>query len=211
MKISASFLTIQEPIKENIETLVKTDIDYLHLDIMDGKFVPNKTWTVEEIEKFISFDKPLDIHLMVEDVYSYIDEFSRLKPMYLTFHYEVEHDIMEVVNYIKKKGSKVGVSIKPMTSIESIYPILPFIDLLLIMSVEPGKGGQSFQLEATDRIEKLYAYRKDHGLSFQIEVDGGINKDTLPLIEKADIAVVGSYITNGDYEDRVRTLKDMIG
>lgn len=209
MKISASFLTIQEPIKENIEKLVQTDIDYLHLDIMDGKFVPNTTWNIEEIKKFISLKKTLDIHLMVEDVYTYIDEFSKLNPTYLTFHYEVEHDIMEMVNYVRKKGSKVGVSIKPATPIESIYPILPFIDLVLVMSVEPGKGGQLFQKEAIDRIEKLYTYRKEHSLSFQIEVDGGINKDTLSLVDKADIVVVGSYITNGDYKDRVSILKKM--
>lgn len=210
MKISASFLTIQEPIKENIEKLVQTDIDYLHLDIMDGKFVPNKTWNAEEIKSFISLKKPLDIHLMVEDVYTYIDEFSKLNPTYLTFHYEVEHDIMEVVNYVRKKGSKVGVSIKPATPIESIYPILPFIDLVLVMSVEPGKGGQSFQKEAIDRIEKLYTYRKDHHLSFQIEVDGGINKETLSLVNHADIIVVGSYITNGDYKDKVSTLREIM-
>jgi len=210
MKISASFLSIEEPIKENIQKLTETTIDYLHLDIMDGKFVPNKTWSVEEIQKFISLKKPLDIHLMVEDVYSYIDNFSKLKPTYLTFHYEVEHDIMEVVQYIRQKGSKVGISIKPQTSVENLYPILPFVDVVLVMSVEPGKGGQTFQKEAVDKIEQLYSYREEHQLSFQIEVDGGINRDTLPFVNKADIVVIGSYITNGNYEEQVNIIRCII-
>lgn len=207
MKISASFLAIQSPMKKNIEALVKTDIDYLHLDIMDGKFVPNKTWSVEEIGKFISFDKPFDIHLMVEDVYSYIESFSKLKPSYLTFHYEIEHDIMDVIRKVKEKGSKVGISIKPMTQVESIYPYLPFVDLVLVMSVTPGQGGQTFQKESIQKIDQLYSYREKNQLSFQIEVDGGINNETISLISKVDIAVVGSYITSGDYEERVNTIR----
>lgn len=210
MKISASFLTIHEPIKENIEKLVQTDIDYLHLDIMDGKFVPNKTWSKNEVEKFIPTTKPLDIHLMVEDVYSYIDQFSQLKPLYLTFHYEIENDIMELVNYVKQKRIKVGVSIKPVTPIEKIYHILPFIDLVLVMSVEPGKGGQAFQNETINKIQQLYTYREKYNLSYQIEVDGGINNDTIKKIKKADIAVVGSYITKGNYEKQVDALKQVL-
>lgn len=210
MKIAASFLSIQDNMKENIEKLTNTNIDYLHVDIMDGVFVPNKTWNIEEIKKIISLKKPLDVHLMVQDVYKYIDQFSQLKPSFLTFHYEIEHDIMDVVAYIKKLGIPVGISIKPNTRVESIYPFLPFIDLVLIMSVEPGRGGQTFQEQSIDKIEKLSIFREKNHLSYVIEVDGGINDCTIPFVSKADIAVVGSYITNGNYEERISSLKNKV-
>lgn len=210
MKISASFLSIQEPIKENINKLTKTAIDYLHLDIMDGIFVKNKTWDMDEIKDIINDNKPFDIHLMVKDVYAYIDAFKLLKPAFLTFHYEIEHDIMEVIRYVKNLGISVGLSIKPNTDIQEIIPFLPFIDLVLVMSVEPGEGGQSFLEQSVNKIEKLADYRDSHQLAFQIEVDGGINQDTITKIKQADIAVVGSYITNGNYEERIATLKSKI-
>ncbi len=206
MKISASFLSIKDNLKENIAKLTKTDIDYLHLDIMDGRFVVNKTWDIEQIKNLINHNKPLDVHLMVDDVYKYIDQFQTLKPDYITFHYETNYDIMKVIEYIKQYGIKVGLSIKPKTTVEQIKPFLPYIDLVLVMSVEPGTGGQSFLLSAVDKINKL----KEIGDHFLIEVDGGINIDTIDLVKNADIIVVGSYITNGDYEERIKNIKEKI-
>lgn len=206
MKISASFLSIKDNLKENIAKLTKTDIDYLHLDIMDGRFVVNKTWDIEQIKNLIDHSKPLDVHLMVDDVYKYIDQFQTLKPDYITFHYETNYDIMKVIEYIKQYGIKVGLSIKPKTTVEQIKPFLPYIDLVLVMSVEPGTGGQSFLLSAVDKINKL----KEIGDHFLIEVDGGINIDTIDLVKNADIIVVGSYITNGDYEERIKNIKEKI-
>ncbi len=206
MKISASFLSIKDNLKENINYLTKCDIDYLHLDIMDGIFVKNKTWDILEIKNLINYNKPLDVHLMVSDVYKYIDEYQELKPEFITFHYEVDLDIMEVINYIKKYNIKVGLAIKPNTKINEIIPYLPFIDLILVMSVEPGEGGQQFIIDSINKIKELKELKGD----FLIEIDGGINIDTVSLISDVDIAVVGSYITSGNYEEKIKSIKEKI-
>lgn len=206
MKISASFLSIRQDLKTNIQRLCHTDIDYLHLDIMDGQFVLNKTWCKEELEPILDDTKPLDIHLMVEDVYAYIDEFASFHPVYLTFHYETL-DVLEKIAYIHSKGCLAGVSIKPQTDVTLLQPYLPFLDLVLVMSVEPGYGGQSFLENSVSKIEWLYQMRKENGYSYVIEVDGGINDKTISKVAKADIAVVGSFITNGNYEENVQKLK----
>lgn len=199
MKISASFLTIDNI--DNVNKLVDCDIDYLHLDIMDGIFVNNKNEAINITNK-----KPLDVHLMVNDVYKYIDIYKNLNPLFITFHYEAVTDILEVVNYIKKFNIKVGLSIKPSTKVEEIIPYLPYLDLVLVMSVEPGQGGQSFIMDTVDKIKKL----KELKGNYLIEVDGGINDNTINLVNDADIIVVGSYITSGDYEERIRNLKEKI-
>ena len=206
MKISASFLSIKDNLKENIARLTQTDIDYLHLDIMDGSFVLNKTWDIEQIKGIINYNKPLDIHLMVDDVYKYIDQFQVLNPIYITFHYEINYDIMKVIEYIRQYGIKVGLSIKPETDVEKILPYLPYVDLVLVMSVDPGAGGQTFIASTIDKIKKLKEIKGD----FLIEVDGGINGDTIKLIKDVDVIVVGSYITNGNYEERIKNIKEKI-
>ncbi len=206
MKISASFLSIKDNLKDNINLLTKCDIDYLHLDIMDGVFVNNKTWDVLEIKDLINNNKPLDVHLMVSDVYKYVDEYKTLNPDFITFHYEVDLDIMDIINYIKKFNIKVGLSIKPNTKVEEIIPYLPFIDLVLVMSVEPGFGGQEFITNSVDKIKKLKELKGD----FLIEVDGGINNQTIDLVKDVDIAVIGSYITSGNYEEKIKSIKEKI-
>ena len=199
MKISASFLTIDNI--DNVNKLVNCDIDYLHLDIMDGIFVDNKNEVLE-----VPHIKPLDIHLMVSDVYKYIDKYKTFNPLYITFHYEVDKDILSIINYIKKFNIKVGLSIKPSTKVEEIIPYLPYLDLVLVMSVEPGKGGQSFIMDSIDKIKKLKELKGD----YVIEVDGGINDNTIKYVSDADIVVVGSYITSGNYEERIKNLKEKI-
>ncbi len=199
MKISASFLTIDNI--DNVNKLVDCDIDYLHLDIMDGIFVNNKNEVINITNK-----KPLDVHLMVNDVYKYIDIYKNLNPLFITFHYEAVTDVLEVINYIKKFNIKVGLSIKPSTKVEEIIPYLPYLDLVLVMSVEPGQGGQSFIMDTVDKIRKL----KELKGNYLIEVDGGINDNTINLINDADIIVVGSYITSGNYEERIKNLKEKI-
>lgn len=208
MKISASFLSIKEDIKNNIQKLDKTNIDYLHVDVMDGIFVPNKTRSVLEFNDILKNTmKGKDVHLMVQDVKTYVDAFTDLNPTFITFHYEVKDNIKELIKYIKDKNIKVGLSIKPETKVEDIYSYLPLIDMILIMSVEPGKGGQEFLTSSIDKVNKLVEYRQNHGLNYLIEIDGGINNVTLQLVKNVDIAVVGSYITNNDYEKSVNELK----
>ena len=209
MKIAASFLDIKGPIVDEVTKLSNLDVDYLHLDVMDGIFVENKTFTYEEFYNITRFSsKPKDIHLMVSDVKRYIDEFSNLNPEFITFHYEAVSEVSSVINYIHEKGIKVGMSIKPSTDISEIVDYLDYLDLILVMSVEPGRGGQSFIEDSTKKIETLYNLREKQNYKYLIEVDGGINDKTIKLCDKADIVVVGSYITKQDYEEAIKSLRN---
>ena len=209
MKIAASFLDIKGPIVDEVTKLSNLDVDYLHLDVMDGIFVENKTFTYEEFYNITRFTtKPKDVHLMVSDVRRYIDEFSSLNPEFITFHYEAASEISSVINYIHEKGIKVGISIKPSTDISEIVEYLDYIDLVLVMSVEPGRGGQTFIEDSTKKIEQLYNLRERQNYKYLIEVDGGINDKTIKLCNKADIVVVGSYITRQNYEEAIKSLRN---
>lgn len=209
MKIAASFLDIKEPKCEELTKLDSLDVDYIHLDVMDGIFVENKTYTYEEFYNITRLTtKPKDIHLMVSDVKKYIDEFSKMRPEFLTFHYEAVSEVSSVINYIKELGIKVGMSIKPSTDIAEIAKYLPYLDLVLVMSVEPGKGGQAFIEESTKKIEQLYNLREKENYNYVIEVDGGINDTTIRKCYKADMCVVGSFITKQNYEEALRKLRD---
>ena len=202
--ISASFLSIKENVKDNIEKLDTTTIDMLHVDIMDGLFVENKTWSIEEIVYLLKDTiKPKDVHLMVNDVKKYIDDFKSLKPEYITFHYEATSNVLEMIKYIKSLGIKVGLSIKPNTSVDSIKEYLEDIDLVLVMSVEPGRGGQKFMEDSVSKIDQLYNLRQDNQYHYVIEVDGGINDLTSKKCSKADSLVIGSFITNGNYQEQI--------
>lgn len=210
MKLSVSILSMKsdDNIQNNIVRLNNCDIDYLHLDIMDGKFVLNKTWSYLEIEKILPDNcKPLDIHFMVEDIENYINDFSKLKPQYITFHLEATNNPIEVINLIKRKNIKVGISIKPNTDVTCLLPYLNLIDLVLVMSVEPGMGGQKFLTSVINKIDYLYQVREKQNYNYVIEVDGGVNSDTILSCQKCDIVVVGSYITNNDYEESIKKLK----
>ena len=213
MKISASFLGIKNNIEENLRLLNECNIDYIHLDVMDGVFVSNKTYNAKEAISLLKYtDKPKDIHLMVSDIKKYIDDFLCVNPEFITVHYEAISDdaliSLGVINYIKSKNIKAGLAIKPNTNIEEIMTLLPYLDLILVMSVEPGSGGQKFIDTSKDKIDTLYKLKNDNGYNYLIEVDGGINCETIKLCKHADICVVGSYITNGDYKQRVNSLKN---
>lgn len=205
MKISASFLSIKYNFKQSVLKLANTNIDYLHLDIMDGKFVSNKTWHVDSLQ-FLKGLKPLDIHLMVDDIYDYVDEFSTLNPIYITFHYEATKDPYLVIDYIKKYNIKVGISIKPKTDIEVLKPFLNLVDLILVMSVEPGLGGQEFIEEAITKVNDLKRIKEDSKYNYVVEIDGGINDTNIKKIN-SDIVVVGSFITKGNYQEQINKLK----
>jgi len=155
IKVSASLLSC----RDNLENITKEyndlDIDLIHLDIMDEKFVPFSSFNNNEVDLIVNTtNKPLDVHLMVENPLYYIEYYKEINPEYITIHYEVLNDI-EIINKIKNLGIKVGISIKPSTNVEDIYELLPFIDLVLIMSVEPGQGGQKFMPIALEKINKL--------------------------------------------------------
>ena len=173
MKIAASFLDIKENIVEEVTKLGNENVDYMHLDVMDGIFVENKTYTFEQFYDIVKFiTKPKDVHLMVSDVKKYIDEFANLNPAFITFHFEAVSEVSSVINYIHEKGIKVGISIKPSTDISEIVDYLNYIDLVLVMSVEPGRGGQTFIDNSVKKIEQLYNLRENENYNYLIEVDG---------------------------------------
>lgn len=208
--LSVSILGIKENIKENINKLDNLKIDYFHIDIMDGIFVNNKTWEFEQINEMIkNTTTKKDVHLMVKDIKKYIDDFIKINPEFITFHYEATNNADEIIDYIKSKNIKVGISIKPKTEIETIKHLLEKIDLVLVMSVEPGFGGQKFIENSIEKIDKLYELRKNNNYNYLIEVDGGINLETKEKTKNADILVVGSYITSSkDYKEKINTIKD---
>lgn len=207
--LSTSILGFKENIKENIKKIDSLNTDYLHLDIMDGLFVPNKTWSIDEIKPLLeNHTKPLDVHLMVSDVKKYIDDFCKLNPTYITFHFEATENPKEIIEYIQSKNVKVGISIKPRTTVEDLIPYLNLVDLILIMSVEPGKGGQEYLTSANEKIDELELLRSAYKYRYLIEVDGGINNNTIKECLNADMFVVGSYITSSeDYEEKINEIK----
>ena len=161
----------------------------------------------EVLELFNDCEKPLDIHLMVFDPILYIDELAKLNPEYITFHVEATKDVVKTIEKIKEHGIKVGLSIKPNTDLYELMPYLTLIDLVLIMSVEPGEGGQEFLLESPHRLQELLKVREENHLSFQIEMDGGINDETILLVPELDIVVSGSFICRSDhYQEQIYKL-----
>ncbi len=205
MKIATSILSIQKNIEECILKIGKGSTDFIHLDVMDGIFVPNKKDYQFVKDTLLQTKKPLDIHLMVHDIEYYVDLYKSFHPIYMTFHLEATEEVLSCIDKIKA-CSKVGISIKPKTNVVEIFPYLDQIDLVLLMSVEPGFGGQTF-IDIKEKIEILKKYRQEKNLSFIIEIDGGINSDTIKKVEDADMVVVGSYITNSmDYEAQIRNL-----
>ena len=208
MMLSVSILSLQEPKKENIEKLNQCPISYLHLDVMDGIFVSNKTSNIDEIKSLLVENRiPLDIHFMVSDVSTFIDSFAILNPTYITFHYEIEDDIMPLIEQVKEKGSGVGLAISPDTNVEALKPYLPYLDLVLVMSVTPGRGGQAFLPSSIEKINTLKEWRDSNHYHYMIEVDGGINPETKQLCSNADMIVVGSYITKEeDFEKQIMKL-----
>lgn len=198
MKIAASFLDIKKNTKKNVDKLDKTTIDYLHVDIMDGKFVPNKTWSFRQTKHILKHTtKPKDIHLMVNDVKKYVNKYRRIKPEIITFHYEATEDWFDMIRILKVNDIKAGMSIKPNTDVSKLEPYLQYLDVVLVMSVEPGEGGQEFIPSTLGKIKKLDQIRKEKGYQYKIEVDGGINDTNYKLLEEnnVDIAVMGSFIT----------------
>ncbi len=210
VKISTSILGIKENFNENIKKLSQTSTDYIHIDIMDGKFVDNTSFDFSTIKKvYENTNKPLDIHFMVKKPYEYIEEYKTLNPIYITIHYEIDN-LEKYINQIKENNIKVGISLKPNTNIEKIFPFLKDIDLVLIMSVEPGYGGQKFIESSLEKVKKLKEKIKKDNLNTIIEIDGGINNvNAKKCIENGvDILVSGNFVTNSDnYEEKIKQLR----
>lgn len=210
MKISTSILDSDNRVTA-IETLNASSTDYIHIDVMDGIFVPNQQMnTLEEISEINNVSqKKLDIHLMVSNPLEYIKKLHLEKKNieYVTFHIESQSDIRKVISLIKKLNYKVGIALKPNTDINKLIPFLKEIDLILILSVEPGYGGQKFIATTSKKIENLSKIIKEKKYPIKIEVDGGINNITIKQIQLSDIAVAGSYIIkSNNYEQGIQSL-----
>lgn len=217
VEISTSILGVD---KENsIKTFYDLEVagtDYYHIDVMDGKFVEKNT--EEKMYTFTNEIKqmsniPLDIHFMVENIKENIDRYLTFKPHIITFHLEACKDKEEVkkhIKYLQENGVKCGVSIKPNTDVEEIFEFLPYLHLCLVMTVEPGKGGQKLIPETVDKVRTLKKHIEENKLDTYIEVDGGINPKTVNLVKEAgaDIIVAGSAIISAEnYKDVINELK----
>lgn len=182
---------------KQIKATEKYGAKYLHIDVMDGVFVPSISFGMPVIEAIRPVSRQFfDVHLMIVEPEKYIEEFSRVGADGITFHVEATKDPQAVIDLIHKCGKKAGISLKPATPLEEIYPYLPSLDLALVMSVEPGFGGQKFMQGAFDRIKLLRDYVDTNGLNVNIEVDGGINKRNVKdvLNAGANIIVSGSSV-----------------
>lgn len=217
VEVSTSILSMKKGKEaQTILGLETAKIDYFHIDVMDGRFVEKDTY--ENMLESASYIKrmsnlPLDVHLMIEDVRKGIDDFSALEPNTITFHYEAcknKEEIFEMINLIKDNHCKVGLSVKPNTNIEEIYEFLPYIHVCLIMTVEPGKGGQTLITDMINKIKKLKEYLNENKVEVEIEVDGGINLNTADRVKEAgaDILVAGTAILKAkDYKVIIDELK----
>lgn len=203
VEVSTSILSIKEGEEASaFLELEAAKTDYFHIDIMDGKFVEKNTY--QKMLDNVSYIKrisniPLDVHLMVEDIKPAIDEFLAVDPNIITFHLEAcknKEEVYEIIKYIKDNNCRVGISVKPNTKIEEVFEFLPYIHLCLIMTVEPGKGGQTFLTDMLKKIETLKKYVDENNLDIDIEVDGGINLRTAPEVKKAgaNVLVAGTAI-----------------
>ncbi len=218
VEVSTSILSIKK--EEAIKTLYNLETaktDYFHIDVMDGKFVENNTHDtmLEYCEYLNSITTiPLDVHLMVEDVKEYIKSYLVFEPNTITFHLEAAKDIEELkewIKFVKENNCKVGISIKPNTPVEKLYEILPYIHTVLIMTVEPGKGGQKLIPKMIEKIKTLREYIEENHLEVDIEADGGINTENVKELTKAgcNIIVAGTAITSSNnYAETIRKLKE---
>ena len=217
VEISTSILSVEKGKEaETFFALEKAKTDYFHIDVMDGKFVQKDTY--KDMLEYSSYIRrisnlPMDIHLMVEDVETGIEVFSAVEPNIITFHLEAcqnENEVMELIKYIKDNNCKVGMSISPKTNIEEIYKYLPYIHNCLVMTVEPGEGGQPLIPETLEKLSTLYKYVKENEIDIDIEADGGINLETAGKAKKAgaNILVAGTSIVQSDnYTETVNKLK----
>ena len=203
--LTADFLTL----KEDIERLEDAGADMLHLDVMDGIFVPNISFgipVIKSIKKHTSL--PLDVHLMIERPHRYIKQFAEVADI-LGFHFEAGSEVAKTLKEIRDLGCKSCLTIKPCTEPQEIFEFLPLCDMVLVMSVEPGFGGQKFMSQALSKLTALREEITRQGLDIMLEVDGGINAETAPQAVRAgaDVLVAGNYVFSA--EDMKATVENI--
>lgn len=211
MIVSPSILAADfNALDQEMKKVNDSSCEWVHLDVMDGKFVPNTTFDEKLVKELRPIsNKVFDVHLMIEKPAEQVMKYYEAGADYVTFHFEACENIKEVLETLKKQNLKVGLSIKPATSVTVLDEFLPYLDLILVMSVEPGKGGQKFMDSCLDKIDYLVKKRRENNYSYLVEVDGGINLDTAKLVKQVgcDAVVAGTYLFKN--ENFIKATKEL--
>ena len=216
MKLSPSILSLDfSKFNEQVNILNK-NVEYIHFDVMDGNFVPNITFGPKLLKTFDeNSNLIMDVHLMIANPKKYIDDFINAGADIITFHFEALNnnidDCKEIINCIHSKNRKAGISVKPNTDVKLIEPLLHDLDLVLVMSVEPGFGGQKFIESSLEKVKYLHDNKKSNNYNYIIEIDGGINDQTAIKAKEAgaELLVAGNYIFSGDIISNINKLKEI--